>query len=109
MLNAFGQTVVLIYSKITSKQNSSSRVIDCKEKKMNARNRQKKWYKYCLDSKVLDKNGNAELRMTKDVADYNPSMYVIIIFDEEGGIEETISENIYSKAELLKIWESWKD
>ena len=76
---------------------------------MNAGNRQKKWYKYCLDSKVLDKNGNAELRMTKDVADYSPSMYVIIIFDEEGGIEETISENIYSKAELLKIWESWKD
>ena len=76
---------------------------------MNVGNRQKKWYKYCLDSKVLDKNGNAELRMTKDVADYNPSMYVIIIFDEEGGIEETISESIYSKAELLKIWESWKD
>ena len=76
---------------------------------MNSGNRQKKWYKYCLDSKVLDKNGNAELRMTKDVADYSPSMYVIIIFDEEGGIEETISENIYSKAELLKIWESWKD
>ena len=76
---------------------------------MNSGNRQKKWYKYCLDSTVLDKNGNAELRMTKDVADYNPSMYVIIIFDEEGGIEETISENIYSKAELLKIWESWKD
>ena len=76
---------------------------------MNAGNRQKKWYKYCLNSTVLDKNGNAELRMTKDVADYNPSMYVIIIFDEEGGIEETMSENIYSKAELLKIWESWKD
>lgn len=76
---------------------------------MNARNRQKKWYKYCLNSTVLDKNGNAELRMTKDVVDYNPSMYVIIIFDEEGGIEETMSENIYSKAELLKIWESWKD
>ena len=76
---------------------------------MNAGNRQKKWYKYCLNSTVLDKNGNAELRMTKDVADYNPSIYVIIIFDEEGGIEETMSENIYSKAELLKIWESWKD
>ena len=76
---------------------------------MNSGNRQKKWYKYCLDSTVLDKNGNAELRMTKDVADYNPSMYVIIIFDEEGGIEETISENIYDKTELLKIWESWKD
>ena len=76
---------------------------------MNVGNRQKKWYKYCLDSMVVDKNGNAELRMTKDIADYNPSMYVIIIFDEEGGIEETISENIYSKAELLKIWESWKD
>ena len=76
---------------------------------MNARNRQKKWYKYCLDSTVLDKNGNAELRMTKDVADYNPSMYVIIIFDEDGKIKETISENIYDKTELLKIWESWKD
>ena len=84
-------------------------IICIKEYKMNSGNRQKKWYKYCLDSKVLDKNGNAELRMTKDVADYNPSMYVIIIFDEEGGIEETISENIYSKAKLLKIWESWKD
>ena len=76
---------------------------------MNAGNRAKKWYKYCLDSKVLDKNGNAELRMTKDVADYNPSMYVIIIFDEEGGIEETMSENSYSKSELLKIWEQWKE
>ena len=76
---------------------------------MNAGNRAKKWYKYCLDSKVLDKNGNAELRMTKDVADYNPSMYVIIIFDEEGGIEETMSESSYSKSELLKIWEQWKE
>ena len=76
---------------------------------MNAGNRAKKWYKYCLDSKVLDKNGNAELRMTKDVADYNPSMYVIIIFDEEGGIEEMMSENSYSKSELLKIWEQWKE
>lgn len=76
---------------------------------MNAGNRAKKWYKYCLDSKVLDKNGNAELRMTKDVANYNPSMYVIIIFDEEGGIEETMSENSYSKSELLKIWEQWKE
>ena len=76
---------------------------------MNAGNRAKKWYKYCLDSKVLDKNGNAELRMTKDVADYNPAMYVIIIFNEEGGIEETMSESIYSKAELLKIWEQWKE
>ena len=76
---------------------------------MKAGNRAKKWYKYCLDSKVLDKNGNAELRMTKDVTDYNPAMYVIIIFDEEGGIEETMSENIYSKAELLKMWEQWKE
>ena len=76
---------------------------------MNAGNGMKKWYKYCLDSKLLDKNGNAELRMTKDVVDYNPAMYVIIIFDEEGGIEETMSENIYSKTEILKIWESWKD
>ena len=76
---------------------------------MNAGNRAKKWYKYCLDSKVLDKNGNAELRMTKDVVDYNPAMYVIIIFDENGKIEETMSENIYDKTELLKIWESWKD
>ena len=76
---------------------------------MNAGNRAKKWYKYCLDSKVLDKNGNAELRMTKDVADYNPAMYVIIIFNEEGGIVETMSENNYGKAELLKIWEQWKE
>ena len=76
---------------------------------MNSGNRQKKWYKYCLDSKVLDKNGNAELRMTKDVADYSLAMYVIIIFDEDGKIKETISENIYDKTELLKIWESWKD
>ena len=76
---------------------------------MNAGNRAKKWYKYCLDSKVLDKNGNAELRMTKDVADYNSAMYVIIIFNEDGGIVETMSENNYSKAELLKIWEQWKE
>ena len=76
---------------------------------MNAGNRAKKWYKYCLDSKVLDKNGNAELRMTKDVADYNPAMYVIIIFNEEGGIVETMSENNCDKDELLKIWEQWKE
>lgn len=76
---------------------------------MNAGNRTKKWFKYCLDSKVLDKNGMAELRMTKDVADYNPAMYVIICFSTEGGIEETLSENTYSKAELLKIWEQWKN
>ena len=76
---------------------------------MNARNRQRKWYKYCLDSKILDRNGMAELRMTKDVAGYNPAMYVIIIYECGGGIEETLSENIYDKTELLKIWESWKD
>ena len=76
---------------------------------MNSGNRQKKWYKYCLDSKVLDKNSNAELRMTKDVADYNLAMYVIIIFDEDGKIIETISENIYDKTELLKIWQEWKE
>ena len=75
---------------------------------MNAGNRQKKWYKYCLDSTILDRNGMAELRMTKDVADYNPAMYVIIIFDKDGKIEETISENIYSKEELLKMWQEWK-
>ena len=76
---------------------------------MNAGNRQKKWYKYCLDSTILDRNGMAELRMTKDVAGYNPAMHVIIIFDEGGKIEETISENNYDKTELLKIWESWRD
>ena len=76
---------------------------------MNAGNRTKKWFKYCMDSKVLDKNGMAELRMTKDVADYNPAMYVIIVFSTEGGIEETLSENTYNKAELLKIWEQWKN
>ena len=58
---------------------------------------------------MLDKNGNAELRMTKDVADYNLAMYVIIIFDEDGKIKETISENIYDKIELLKIWQEWKE
>ena len=61
---------------------------------MNSGNRQKKWYKYCLDSKLLNKNGNAELRRTKDVAGYNPAMYVIIIYECDNRIEETISENI---------------
>ena len=76
---------------------------------MNAGNRQKKWYKYCLDSTILDRNGMAELRMTKDVAGYNPAMYVIIIYECDNRIEETISENIYSKEELLKMWQEWKN
>ena len=76
---------------------------------MNAGNRQKKWYKYCLDATILDRNGMAELRMTKDVAGYNPAMYVIIIYECGGGIEETLSENTYSKEELLKMWQEWKN
>ena len=75
---------------------------------MNTGNRVKKWHEYCLDSKVLDRNGMAELRMTKDVEGYNPSMYVIVIYSVGGGIEETMSENLYSKTELLKIWQDWK-
>ena len=75
---------------------------------MNTGNIKKKWIKYCLDSKVLDRNGMAELRMTKAVEGYNPEMYVIIIYSVNGGIEETMSENVYSKTELLKMWEDWK-
>lgn len=75
---------------------------------MNAGNNKKKWIKYCLDSRVLDRSGMAELRLTKNVEDYNPEMYVIVIYSVNGGIEETISENIYSKTEILKMWQEWK-
>ncbi len=76
---------------------------------MNAGNRKKKWVKYCLNSKVLDRFGQCELRYTEDVEDYNPAMYVIIVFSTEGRIEETLSENIYSKEELLEMWQRWKE
>ena len=76
---------------------------------MNVGNRQKKWFDYCMNSTVLDRNGMAELRMTKDVDGYCNSMYVIVIYKCGGGIEETLSENIYSKEELLKIWQEWKN
>lgn len=76
---------------------------------MNAGNKKRKWIQYCMDSKVLDRNGMAELRMTKDVPGYNPAMYVIVIFSVNGGIEETMSENSYEKTELLKMWEQWKN
>lgn len=75
---------------------------------MNTGNGKKKWYKYCLDSKILDKNGMSELRLTKDVEGYNPEMYVIVIYSTEGGIEETLSENIYTKEQILKMWQEWK-
>ena len=74
---------------------------------MNAGNRQKKWIEYCMDSTVLDRKGMAELRMTKDVEGYCNSMYVIVVYKCDGGIEETLSENIYSKEELLKMWKEW--
>ena len=74
---------------------------------MNAGIRQKKWFDYCMDSTVLDRNGMAELRMTKDVKGYYNSMYVIIVYRCGGGIDETFSENIYSKEELLKMWKEW--
>lgn len=50
-----------------------------------------------------------ELRMTKDIENYNPAMYVITIYSPKGGIEETISENIFNKVDLLKMWQSWKE
>lgn len=75
---------------------------------MNAGNSKKKWIEYCLDSRVLDRSGMAELRMTKNVEGYNPEMYVIVIYSVNGGIEETISENTYSKTEILKMWQEWK-
>lgn len=76
---------------------------------MNAGNRTKKWYKYCIDSNVLDRAGMAELRMTKDVPGYNSAMYVIVVFSVNGGIEETLSENTYSKEEILKLWQQYKN
>lgn len=76
---------------------------------MNSGNITKKWYKYCMDSSVLDKSGMAELRMTKDIPEYNPSMYVIVVFSVNGGIEETLSENTYSKEEILKLWQQYKN
>ena len=62
-----------------------------------------------MDSSVLDRVGMAELRMTKAVPGYNLAMYVIVIFSVNGGIEETISENIYSREELLKLWQQIKN
>lgn len=76
---------------------------------MNSGNRTKKWYKYCMDSSVLDRNGMAELRMTKDVPGYNSSMYVIVVFSVNGGIEETLSENTYSKEDILRLWQQYKN
>ena len=76
---------------------------------MNACNRVKKWYKYCMDSELLDRTGMAELRMTKDIQGYNPSMYVIVVFSVNGGIEETLSENTYSKEEILRLWQQYKN
>lgn len=76
---------------------------------MNAGNRTKKWHKYCMDSKILDKSGMAELRMTKDVPGYNPAMYVIVIFSVNGGIDETLSENVYSKEDILRLWQQFKN
>ncbi len=75
---------------------------------MNAGNRTKKWYNYCMDSHILDKSGMAELRITKDVPGYNPTMYVIVVFNINGGIEETLSENTYSKEEILRLWQEYK-
>lgn len=76
---------------------------------MNASNRVKKWYKYCMDSELLDRTSMAELRMTKDIQGYNPSMYVIVIFSVNGGIEETLSENTYGKEEILRLWQQFKN
>lgn len=76
---------------------------------LNAGNRTKKWYKYCMDSNVLDRAGMAELRMTKDVPEYNSAMYVIVVFNVNDGIEETLSENTYSKEEILRLWQEYKN
>ena len=70
---------------------------------MNTGNRTKKWYKYCLDSKVLDRNGMAELRMTAD------EHYVIVIFKADGGIQETWSDFTTQRSDLLKMWQNWKE
>ena len=72
-----------------------------------SRKKRKRWLDYCMDSKVLDRKGMAELRMTKDVKGYNPAMYVIVMFHTGGGIEEILSEDTYGRARLLRIWESW--
>lgn len=59
---------------------------------MNAGNRQKKWFDYCMDSTVLDRNGMTELRMTKDVEGYNNSMYVIIVYKCGGGLKKCLAK-----------------
>lgn len=59
---------------------------------MNAWNRQKKWFDYCMDSTVLDRNGMTELRMTKDVEGYNNSMYVIIVYKCGGGLKKRLAK-----------------
>ena len=80
-----------------------------KEETMNAGSITKKWHKYLMDSSVLDRAGMAELRMTKDVQGYNSAMYVIIVFSVNGGIEETLSENTYSKEEIFRLWKEYKN
>lgn len=79
---------------------------------MNAGNRRKAWLKYCLDSEVkdsfrYDSECRAELRETKDKPCYNPKMLVLIFYKNEK-IDETMSENEYTKDELLSIWNQQK-
>ncbi len=76
---------------------------------MNAGARKKKWLKYCLNSKVLDRFGQYELRYTEDVKGYNPAMYVIVHYSPAGRIDETASENIWTKEQILKTWQRWKE
>lgn len=69
---------------------------------MNAGNAKKKWYKYCLDSDILDRGEMSELRLTKD------NKYVIVVYATDGKIEETWSENIMLREDLLRMWQDWK-
>lgn len=80
---------------------------------MNTGNRMKAWYRYCLDSKLIDTvilndKDKAELRQTKDLPGYCESILCIIYY-RSGRINETQSENSFSKEELLEIWERNKE
>lgn len=65
----------------------------------------KKYYKEIRELPIIDSfidNGyKNELRG-------NDSFLVIITYDQENNIDETNSTNIYSREELLNMFESWK-
>lgn len=79
---------------------------------MNAGNRHRTWHKYCLDSELVEvihfkSDKRMELRRTKDKPGYNPSMLVIVFYIKDN-VDGTMSENYYSREEIISVWEKQK-